>query len=209
VTNYDVYGSMRGGHGDGYIGSKEKVEEYYSEQTSWKDLAARNNCSFVPGVSPGFNDRGVRPDKERIPLSRRLSPGAHEGSLFEAALREARKLADPRAGNLLMVNSFNEWHEDTQIEPCVGVGGSKESTNLPVNLTHGLHYEGYGTKYLKILKRETKNWEVPVVAAAAEATTTTTTTTTEELWTPTNGNLGDGVSDDIVTISDTMGWELE
>ena len=51
----------------------------------------------------------------------------------------------------MIVNSFNEWHEDTQIEPAVG-----DTTNVPFDHTQGLHYEGYGTRYLDILREETE-----------------------------------------------------
>merc|ERR1711935_367269 len=122
-------------------------------------LALSQNCAFIPAVSPGFNDRGVRPEKDRIPLSRKLNESSTEGSLFEAALQEARTIVDPNMGNLLMVNSWNEFHEDTQIEPVVPVnavyGVRPTPTNLPTNLTYGLEYEGYGHLYLLILKRET------------------------------------------------------
>ncbi|OEU17478.1 hypothetical protein FRACYDRAFT_139403, partial [Fragilariopsis cylindrus CCMP1102] len=159
VTNYDVYGSLRGGKNEGYVGSREKVTQYYQEeQRKWKNLAQSKGCAFIPGTSPGFNDLGVRPEKNRIPLSRRLNVNAAEGSLFQAALQEARTLVDPQLDYLLMVNSFNEWHEDTQIEPVVAVDGSKglnSQTNLPTNLTYNLEYEAYGNLYLKILNEET------------------------------------------------------
>ena len=32
----------------------------------------------------------------------------------------AMPLADPKAQNMIMVTSFNEWYEDTQIEPTSG-----------------------------------------------------------------------------------------
>ena len=203
VTNYDVYGSMRGARNGGYIGTRQKVTEYYMEQNLWKAIAKNRSCAFIPGVSPGFNDRGVRPEKERIPLSRRLNKDAAEGSLFQAALEEARTIVDSSIGNMIMVNSMNEWHEDTQIEPCVAVDASKVSTNLPSNLTFDLEYEGYGHLYLKMLKEETKSWDplmvVPVPTIAASSV---------EAKIPASEIL-DGNQEDIVTISDTIGWEVE
>ena len=47
---------------------------------------------------------------------------------------------------MILVNSFNEWHEDTQIEPVVG-----EPAIEPFNFTKGLEYVGYGELYLDIL----------------------------------------------------------
>ena len=195
VTNYDVYGSMRGGsnNNNGYVGSREKVTDYYQqEQRKWKDIANAQGCLFIPCVSPGFNDRGVRPEKERIPLSRKLNQTATEGSLFRAALQEARTLVDydddsnndnnndNDNDNLIMINSFNEWHEDTQIEPCVAVvvvddgsngevssSSSSSTTNQPFNLTNELEYQAYDKLYLQILKEETKTWDVSVSSSAS------------------------------------------
>jgi glycoprotein endo-alpha-1,2-mannosidase len=149
VTNYDVYGSM-GGNG-GYVG-RDKVVEYYEGQGKWRSIAKDHNCAFIPAASPGYNDLGVRPEAQHPPLSRRLSTTDGQGSLFEAAIREARQLVDTKAENLLIVNSFNEWHEDTQIEPAIGT-----STSLPVSLTNHIVYRGYGELYLDILRRETQS----------------------------------------------------
>jgi glycoprotein endo-alpha-1,2-mannosidase len=146
VTNYDVYGSMGV---DGYAG-EEGVRDHYEKQREWRGIALSQGCSFIPSASPGYNDLGVRPEKRHGPLSRRLTPEDKPGSLFKAALREARNLVDSDVQNLLIVNSFNEWHEDTQIEPAVG-----ELTTLPDDLTYGLEYEGYGELYLNILREET------------------------------------------------------
>lgn len=145
VTNYDVYGTM----GRGYAG-KDAVDEYYGNQIIWRRLAMNEDCGFIPSVTPGFNDYGVRFEANHTPLSRRLSATKPEGSFFAASLKRAVRQTDSATGNLVLVNSFNEWHEDTQIEPCIG-----PSTDQPYNLTTGLMYEGYGNLYLDILKRMT------------------------------------------------------
>ena len=105
---------------------------------------------YVPGVSPGYNDRGVRFEKDHLGLSRRLTPDSEPGTLFVAQLEQARNLVDPAMDNLLFVNSFNEWHKDSQIKPAEGV-----PTNLPLEMTNGTIYEGYGELYVNILRAET------------------------------------------------------
>jgi len=147
VTNYDVYGSL----GSLYAGS-EALKFFYERQLEWKNAAQKQNCAFVPGVTPGFNDRGVRLDANREPLSRKLTKDSNFGSLFEASLEYANNLADSNADNLLIVTSFNEWHEDTQIEPVIG-----NTTADPYLYTQGLEYEGYGTRYLDILNKMTSS----------------------------------------------------
>jgi hypothetical protein len=146
VTNYDVYGSMGT---TGYAG-QDAVDSYYHNQHLWRQEARLKKCGFIPAVSPGYNDRGVRLEADHAPLSRRLTSNSAEGSLFEAGLRQARYLVDDTVGNLLMVNSFNEWHEDSQIEPASGTTAS-----TPFNLTLGLEYTGYGELYLDLLRKAT------------------------------------------------------
>ena len=100
------------------------------------------DCAFMPSVTPGFNDRGVRLEADHLPLSRKLSATDEFGSLFKASLDHAMTQVDPKADNLLVVTSFNEWHEDTQIEPVTG-----RLTKQPYNFTLGVEYDGYGTLY--------------------------------------------------------------
>uniref|UniRef100_A0A7S4AA28 Uncharacterized protein n=1 Tax=Pseudo-nitzschia australis TaxID=44445 RepID=A0A7S4AA28_9STRA len=149
VTNYDVYGSS--GRPDGYAG-KDAVDEYYLEQEKWKSQALLENCRYIPPVSPGYNDRSVRLEKDNPALSRRLTADSEEGSLFWYQLQHALKLVDPLLDNMIIVNSFNEWHEDTQIEPAVSIIGSiTNATAQPELYTEGLEYVGYGELYVDIL----------------------------------------------------------
>ena len=147
VTSYDAYGQIN--HDSLYAG-QEALDSFYDDQQNWKDEANKGGCGFVPVVSPGFNDRGVRLNKDHMPLSRKLSENDEFGSLFRAGLSRATQQVDESAQNLLMVNSWNEFHEDTQIEPIVG-----KTASTPNHLTMGLEYEGYGDMYLRILRGST------------------------------------------------------
>ena len=72
-------------------------------------------------------------------------------------LAQAVKYADESTGRILMVTSWNEWHEDTQIEP-VEKGGVTwlDGSETGEAFSEGLDYEGYGERYLEILLRFTK-----------------------------------------------------
>ncbi len=150
VTNYDVYGSS-GGRNVLYA-TQAGVDNYYANMAEWKSLAEERGARFIPAVSPGYNDRGVRLDADHQPLSRKLSEDDEFGSLFKANLDGALKLTDPDIRNLFMINSWNEWHEDTNIEPVVPAPPTSEDVSGEGVYTYGLEYEGYGMKYLDILR---------------------------------------------------------
>ena len=150
VTGYDVKGGMGLPIGMLYA-TQSRVNTYYTQHHGWKVAANSQGCGYVPPVTPGYNDRAIRLAVGRSALSRQLSLGDEQGSFFRASLKRACALVDHRTNNLMMINSFNEWHEDTQIEPVIG----EDMTNIPFNMTQGLEYDPYGELYLDILRQET------------------------------------------------------
>jgi hypothetical protein len=68
---------------------------------------------------------------------------------------------DPAADNILMVNSFNEWHEDTQIEPT-NIAAPTSADDASGAYAQGYSYTGYGDLYLNELSEAT----VPEPASA-------------------------------------------
>ena len=150
ITNYDVYGSFSAG-ALGAITTQQIIKNHYSNQEDWKNLASQVGVGYVPSVTPGYNDMAVRPENTNPPLARVMLGEAAEGSLFKYSIGKAKKLVDPNVSNIMMVNSWNEWHEDTQIEPVIGVSPSNE----PEELTFGVDYVAYGDTYLNILRDAT------------------------------------------------------
>src|SRR5271166_5528288 len=68
-------------------------------------------------------------------------------------------LALPYANNtrfkMIHITSFNEWHEDTEIEPSVvTVPTTTDTSPTGMQYTQGLVYQGFGTTYLDILRNE-------------------------------------------------------
>jgi hypothetical protein len=148
ITNYDVYGNL----GSVRFVTDSILDDWHSRNTSWKNLANGLGKQFIPAVSPGFNDRGVRSGHQ--PCSRKLNNESNAlGTLFSSMLDRAKLTADM---NMIMVTSWNEWHEDTQIEPVVAA----PATNIDDGVASGyytgyytdeLYYNGYGMLYLDIL----------------------------------------------------------
>jgi len=62
---------------------------------------------------------------------------------------------DPAANNILMVSTFNEWHEDTAIEPTIVAAPTTNDDTGTHALTQGYSYTGYGNLYLDQLRLAT------------------------------------------------------
>ena len=66
----------------------------------------------------------------------------------------AKPLSDPKAQRMWTITSFNEWYEDTQIEPTAGdqPATTKDDSDSGEYHTEGDLYPDYGNLYLDILK---------------------------------------------------------
>ncbi len=91
------------------------------------DPAARPPL-FAGTVSPGFDDHRLRGD--RNPVIPRGTDGARYDATWSAALS-----GDP---DWIFVSTWNEWYEDTQVEPGTDTGGTAlDQTKQHVALWHG------------------------------------------------------------------------
>lgn len=105
ITGYTLYSRTQP-----QSGFLRLVEDRYR---AFKHVAAERRVAFVPGAQPGYDDRGIRPEEGHYVLS--------EPRLFERGLALAGRYVDRRLG-LMTITSWNEWHEDTQIEPATDYG---------------------------------------------------------------------------------------
>jgi glycoprotein endo-alpha-1,2-mannosidase len=150
IFGYNPYATQAGYSDDnGFLALQANMYQQY------QTVAQQSGVDFIPSLTPGFNDRAVRRTCANNPaLARRTSAAAAEGSMFAKFLND---LALPYANNsqlkMIHITSFNEWHEDTQIEPSVVTAPTTTDTS-PTGLqyTQGLVYQGYGTTYLDILR---------------------------------------------------------
>jgi glycoprotein endo-alpha-1,2-mannosidase len=150
IFGYDVYLTF-----SGYADNNGYLALHRSRYNEYEATAQQLGVDFVASLMPGFNDRAVRRQCANNPaLARRTSAAAEEGSMFRSFLRD---IALPHALNsrlkMLHITSFNEWHEDTQIEPSI-VTAPTTTDPTGTQYTQGLIYEGYGTLYLDIIRNE-------------------------------------------------------
>lgn len=101
VTAYNMHTSIEG-IDTNFV---EKVSNKYKE---WSEVANSLDIDFIPNVMPGFDDTAVRPEAKHPAIPR-------DTDRFRDFCEEARKYLSDK--NMVLVTSWNEWHEYTQIEP--------------------------------------------------------------------------------------------
>lgn len=157
VTSYNMHaGKSTGGFDDdsGFTNNTAAVYERY------RAVCAKLDVRFVPGVVPGFNDLGVRPQARHVVIPRRVNAGAANTSLLDRQLAMAAGHLDAKLP-LVLITSFNEWYEDSQLEPDVGAGATTE----PVQLTGGFPYEPYELRALERVRAFKRNHPDTLVGA--------------------------------------------
>jgi hypothetical protein len=107
VTSYNMHTSVAGIAED----FTAKVKAQYE---AWALAAQRAGIGFVPDVIPGFDDHFVRPEARHPPIGRSVD-------LFTQQLDMVLPLVDPSL-KMLLITSWNEWHEDTSIEAAQEFG---------------------------------------------------------------------------------------
>lgn len=155
VTAYDIYGQSVKELG----GTQAAIDFLAKNFAEAKSIANSVGTAFIPAVAPGYNDTAVRdghPGRARYFSDK---PDSKEGDIFRSMITEvALPVIDSRSDNILMVTSFNEWYEDTQIEPTAGnqPPTSRDDSATGDYFTGGQIYYDYGYLYLDILKELTK-----------------------------------------------------
>ena len=153
VTAYDVYGQSIGKMG----GTQKAIHFLANNYQQAKKAANSVGTAFMPAIAPGYNDTAVRkghPGRARYFTDKEDSK---EGDIFREMIRQAAlPNIDPSCDNIMMVTSFNEWYEDSQIEATAGTSpdSNTDDSKSSTYYTGGQNYSDYGYLYLDILREE-------------------------------------------------------
>jgi glycoprotein endo-alpha-1,2-mannosidase len=145
ITAYTMYSDLQPAGWPDDTGFLSGVQQRYN---NFKSVADAAGVAFIPNTQPGFNDRGVRLSANHYALPREVNSTYSDAySLFGRFLQLASGYVDPQA-RVMTITSWNEWHEDSQIEPTAPAAPSA----VPTTYTQGYNYFSYGFKPLDILK---------------------------------------------------------
>ncbi len=159
VTSYTMYfgdpdptfgpiADFTGYPGTTSIVSDEKrlLEEYRA--------ATGGRVPVIPDVGPGFNDRGFRLATNHPAQPRQWLPGEGPASTLDHLFREvAIPELDPTLP-MVMVTSWNDWNEDTAIEPVRGTPTHLDDSSTHTSYTQGYTYGGEGQSAVDTLRRD-------------------------------------------------------
>jgi glycoprotein endo-alpha-1,2-mannosidase len=129
------------------IADEKRLLERYRSVTD-------NRVPVIPDVGPGFNDRGVRLAVNHPTQPRQWLAGEGPASTLDHLFREfAIPELDPKLP-MIMVTSWNDWNEDTGIEPIPGVQTNVDDSPSRQAYTQGYTYGGEGRAATEALRRD-------------------------------------------------------
>ena len=156
ITIYNVHGIKTF---DGYPQTTGFVEGSRKNFQNHKKAIAQSGTGFMSNVIPGYNDRAVRLENNNYPIPRRVHADSAEGSTFRQMLAMGIEEGDTALGTAIC--SWNEWWEDTEIEPTVIAPPTNKDGTADFAYSKGYQYEGYGPALLKmILAKAGRNADV-------------------------------------------------
>ncbi|MCB9318699.1 MAG: T9SS type A sorting domain-containing protein [Lewinellaceae bacterium] len=119
-----------------------------AEASRQQELKSKSKL-FIPDVYPGFNNRRI---DDGFILPRQLSSEDPLTSVYEYTIKVSRPFIDP-ANQLVMITSWNEWHEDTEIEPTILTQPTNtDSSPTSKQYTLGYTFKGYGQDFLNLTR---------------------------------------------------------
>jgi len=159
ITSYILYYGdpdwLLGPTGDftGYPGTTDIVADERHLLSAYS-AATGGRVPVIPDIASGFNDRGFRLATNHPAQPRQWLPGAGPASTLDHLFR---CVAIPEVSPTLpmvMVTSWNDWNEDTGIEPIGGIPTDVDDSPSGQAYTQGYTYGGEGRQALKVLRAD-------------------------------------------------------
>jgi glycoprotein endo-alpha-1,2-mannosidase len=114
--------------------------------------ATDGRVPVLPDVTPGENTRGVRLLVNEPAEPRQWLPGQSDASTLEEFLeRIARPVLNSQLP-IVFVTSWNEWNEDTAIQPVGGTPTDRDDSPSGTAYTQGYTYGGEGSADLNVIR---------------------------------------------------------
>ena len=137
----------------GYPGTTDIVADERRLLEEYR-AATGGKVPVIPDVGPGFNDRGFRLSTNHPPQPRQWLPGDGPSSTLDHLFREvAIPELDP-ALPMVMVTSWDDWNEDTGVEPIPGTPTQRDDSIAGNFYTEGYTYGGEGTSAVETLRQD-------------------------------------------------------
>jgi hypothetical protein len=111
ITAYNMYKPGKFSTASPEETARTYLENSINMMTIHSKQCQRLNIPLWGNAIPGYNDLGVRPDQKHHPVPRL------DGEFFKISLEDAAKVSS--SSKVIIVTSYGEWYEDTQIEPAI------------------------------------------------------------------------------------------
>ncbi len=149
ITSYNMHGPSQYA---GYPSNTNFLKNVSAKFKEYKEVANSLGVKFVPNAMPGFNDRAVRLWANHYVIPDQYKQNWDHTTTFRRSLITARIHLDEGINRWIMITSWNEWHEDTQIEPTILTDTCSQDTSPSgYAYTQGYTYKGYEFDLLNTL----------------------------------------------------------
>ena len=155
ITSYNMHGPSRF---EGYPDDTDWFSEIDRKYEQWRTAANDIGVAVIPNAMPAYNDRGVRLGNDNYAIPHEINAGlsgSGQYTTFQKSLEVAYEILETQTSDgiddppTIAITSWNEWNEDTNIEPSAGTAGS---SNNPSTYTQGYTYTDYGFGLLDVLQ---------------------------------------------------------
>jgi len=133
-----------------YPGNGDFFADLSVQIGEWEKTANPLGLLVIPDAIPGFSNRHGSLPGFAVP---RQTEKDNEGtSMLEEYIKVILPFVEPEH-KMIMITSWNEWHEDTQVEPTVVTVSTDQDISPSGSLyTWNYTYEGYGIKNLEVIR---------------------------------------------------------